>query len=115
MIDASQYLPAFMHADLRLILFAQDASCRRKQREAKRNSKEVQAERLKEKAQAKKSSISAVSKLRKQRQKSGFQGELDMDAELAAMNKSRNSGPQRISKCEPPSCMATNYNVKLTP
>ena len=81
------------------LLFAHIFLCRRKQREAKRNSKEVQAERLKEKAQAKKSSISAVSKLRKQRQKSGFQGELDMDAELAAMSKQRNSGAQRITKC----------------
>ena len=63
----------------------------------------MQAERLKEKAQAKKSSINAVSKLRKQRQKSGFQGELDMDAELAAMNKHQNNGPQRLSKCEFPS------------
>ena len=63
----------------------------------------MQAERLKEKAQAKKSSINAVSKLRKQRQKSGFQGELDMDAELAAMNKHQNNGPHRLSKCEFPS------------
>ena len=74
--------------------------CRRKQREAKRSSKAVQAERLKEKAQTKKSSITMVNKLRKQRQRSGFQGELDMDAELEAMNKSKNSGAQRLSKCE---------------
>lgn len=73
---------------------------RRKQREAKRNSKAVQAERLKEKAQAKKSSISMVNKLRKQRQRAGFQGELDMDAELEAMNKPKSYGPQRISQCK---------------
>lgn len=61
--------------------------CRRKQREAKKANKELQAERLKEKAQAKKQSISQVDRLRKQRQRSGFAGELDMDAQLNAMNR----------------------------
>ena len=44
--------------------------CRRKQREAKRFSKEVQAERRKDKAQQRKAAITDVTKLRKQRQKS---------------------------------------------
>ena len=43
---------------------------RRKQREQKQYSKQIQAERLKEKAQAKKKQIADVSKLRKQREKS---------------------------------------------
>ncbi len=36
--------------------------CRRKQREAKKYSKQVQAERIKEKAQTKKASISSISR-----------------------------------------------------
>ena len=43
---------------------------RRKQRESKRFQKQLQAERLKDKAQQKKSSIEEVSKWRKQREKS---------------------------------------------
>ena len=69
---------------------------RRKQREAKRIGKEVQAERKKEKDQARKSSISQVTKLRKQRQKSGFAGELDMDAQLQAMDRKPQPASQRI-------------------
>lgn len=41
------------------------------------------AERLKEKAQTKKAGVASITKLRKQRQRDGFAGELDMDAELA--------------------------------
>ena len=76
--------------------------CRRKQREAKKHNKQIQAERQKEKAQAKKSSIEAVTKLRKQRQKSGFAGELDMDAELASMDRSRSNNTRRITQSESP-------------
>ena len=43
----------------------------------------MQAERLKEKAHAKKAGVASITKLRKQRQRDGFAGELDMDAELA--------------------------------
>lgn len=43
---------------------------RQKQRENKKFSKAVQAERMKEKAQQKKANISDITKLRKQRQKS---------------------------------------------
>ncbi|XVE64109.1 hypothetical protein DITRI_Ditri07aG0075300 [Diplodiscus trichospermus] len=45
---------------------------RRKAREAKRIAKEVQAEKLKERAKQKKQEIEAVKKWRKQRQQSGF-------------------------------------------
>ena len=38
------------------------------------------------KAQAKKAAIGSISKLRRQRQRDGFAGELDMDAQLAAMD-----------------------------
>lgn len=85
---------------------------RRKQREAKKYSKAVQAERLKEKAQAKKASIASISKLRKQRARDGFAGELDLDAELA-----RGGGPkppgmapgQRIRPGGLPGCPAALY------
>ena len=43
---------------------------RRKQREQKQYSKQVQAERIKEKAQDKKHQIDSISKLRKSREKS---------------------------------------------
>ena len=72
--------------------------CRRKQRESKKHNKEIQAERQKEKAQAKKRSIDSVTKLRRQRQKSGFAGELDMDAELAQMDRPKISNASRISQ-----------------
>ncbi|DBB00534.1 TPA: hypothetical protein ACH3X3_002233 [Trebouxia sp. C0006] len=55
---------------------------RQKQRETKKFSKAVQAERTKEKAQQKKANISDITRLRKQRQKSGFAGELDLDETL---------------------------------
>lgn len=44
--------------------------CRRKQREQKQYGKQVQAERVKQKAQDKKRQIDSISKLRKQREKS---------------------------------------------
>uniref|UniRef100_A0A7R9Z5E7 Uncharacterized protein n=1 Tax=Chlamydomonas euryale TaxID=1486919 RepID=A0A7R9Z5E7_9CHLO len=53
---------------------------RRKQREQKQFSKQVQAEKLKQKQQDKKKQISDISKMRKQRDKSGYEGEADFDA-----------------------------------
>ena len=47
---------------------------RRKQREQKQYSKQVQAERIKEKAQDKKRQIDSISKLRKTREKSVSEG-----------------------------------------
>ncbi|KAL6761298.1 eukaryotic rRNA processing protein EBP2-domain-containing protein, partial [Haematococcus lacustris] len=73
----------------------EQAEERRKQREAKQYSKQVQADKQKERNASKKRAISDVSKLRKQRVKSGFAGELDYDAEMAAMERgtdSRGSG-----------------------
>ncbi len=63
--------------------------CRRKQREQKRYAKQVMAERVKEKTQAKKAGVASITKLRKQRQRDGFAGELDMDAELAGPGSGR--------------------------
>ncbi len=63
--------------------------CRRKQREQKRYAKQVMAERVKEKVQAKKAGVASITKLRKQRQRDGFAGELDMDAELAGPGQGR--------------------------
>jgi rRNA-processing protein EBP2 len=65
----------------------EDSSQRRKERESKRFAKQVSAERKKEKAQDKKSAITNVSALRKQRQKSGFAGDVDVDAELEKMER----------------------------
>lgn len=65
----------------------EEAEERRRQRETKRFQKQLQAERLKQKAQQKKKTIEHVSKLRKQREKSGFAGDFDFDAELAAMEQ----------------------------
>ncbi|GAB4815830.1 hypothetical protein N2152v2_002876 [Parachlorella kessleri] len=58
---------------------------RKKDREAKKFSKQVAAERKKERAQDKKKAITDVAKLRKQREKSGFAGDLDVDKELERM------------------------------
>ncbi|GFH12146.1 uncharacterized protein HaLaN_07781 [Haematococcus lacustris] len=69
----------------------EQAEERRKQREAKQYSKQVQADKQKERNASKKRAISDVSKLRKQRVKSGFAGELDYDAEMAAMERGTDS------------------------
>ena len=63
--------------------------CRRKQRDQKRYAKQVMAERVKEKVQAKKAGVASITKLRKQRQRDGFAGELDLDAELAGPGPGR--------------------------
>ena len=47
------------------------------------------AERVKEKVQAKKAGVASITKLRKQRQRDGFAGELDLDAELAGPGQGR--------------------------
>ncbi|XP_021909601.1 probable rRNA-processing protein EBP2 homolog [Carica papaya] len=52
----------------------EEAEQRRKAREAKRLAKEVQAQKLKERAKQKKEDIETVKKWRKQRQQSGFAG-----------------------------------------
>lgn len=64
----------------------QTAEQRRKEREAKKFGKQVAAERKKERDQEKKKAITSVSALRKKRQKDGFAGDLDMDAELAKLD-----------------------------
>ena len=58
---------------------------RRKQRDSKKYAKQVMAEKKKEKAQTRKAAVADVSKLRRQRARQGYAGELDMDKELAAM------------------------------
>ncbi|PNH11380.1 putative rRNA-processing protein EBP2 [Tetrabaena socialis] len=62
---------------------------RRKQREAKQYGKQVQAAKVKERGAEKKRQITEISKLRKQREKSGFEGELNMDDKLAEMDHKR--------------------------
>jgi rRNA-processing protein EBP2 len=73
------------------------AEQRRKQREAKKFGKQVAAERKKERAQEKKKAITSVSALRKQRERDGFSGDLDMDAELAKMD-GRGGGKNAFGK-----------------
>ncbi len=66
----------------------------------------MQAERLKEKAQAKKASIASISKLRKQRVRDGFAGELDLDKELARGGQKALMAPgQRIRPGGQPTCI----------
>jgi hypothetical protein len=65
---------------------------RRRDREAKKFSKEVAAERRKDKAQQKKAAISGVTAMRKQRAATGFQGELDVMAEVERMEGSGRGG-----------------------
>jgi len=62
------------------------AEQRRREREAKKFGKQVAAEKKKERDHEKKKAITSVSALRKQRERSGFAGDLDMDAELARMD-----------------------------
>jgi rRNA-processing protein EBP2 len=58
---------------------------RRKARTAKQYSKEVAAERRKDKVAAKKAASSGVAKLRADRKRSGYAGHLDADAALQAL------------------------------
>eukprot|EP00891_Asterochloris_glomerata_P006027 jgi/Astpho2/6027/fgenesh1_pm.00084_%23_13_t len=81
----------------------EQADERRKQREAKRFSKEVQAERRKDKAQQRKAAITDVTKLRKQRQKSGFAGELDLGDVLNQHRPVRKPGERILAGQKGPS------------
>ena len=91
-------------------------SCRRKQREQKRYAKQVMAERVKEKVQAKKAGVASITKLRKQRQRDGFAGELDMDAELAGPGQGRKPAMtpgQRIRPGRLCCCMSLETLLKV--
>ena len=57
----------------------EEAEQRRKDRESRKYSKQVAAERRKERSQQKKHAIDSVTNLRKQRAKSNFEGDLDLD------------------------------------
>ena len=65
------------------------AVCRRKAREQKAYSKQVQAEKQKERQQSKKQQINQIQHLRKQREKSGFAGELDYDEAIEKLGQPR--------------------------
>ncbi|GLI67249.1 hypothetical protein VaNZ11_011431 [Volvox africanus] len=67
----------------------EQAEERRKQREAKMYGKQVQLAKQKDRNAEKKRQITEISKLRKQREKSGFDGELDMDAQLEQLEQRR--------------------------
>jgi rRNA-processing protein EBP2 len=53
----------------------------------KQYSKQVQAEKQKERTRNKKEQIAEITKLRKQRASSGFQGELEFDQDMKAKQK----------------------------
>ena len=57
----------------------EEAEQRRKDRENRKYSKQVAAERRKERSQQKKQAIDSVTSMRKQRAKSNFEGEFDLD------------------------------------
>ena len=63
------------------------AGAARQAREAKRFSKEVSAERKRENSALKKQASEGVAKLRADRQRGGFSGELDADAALEALER----------------------------
>ncbi len=69
---------------------------RRKQRDSKKFSKQVMAEKKKEKAQSRKAAVADVSRLRRQRARQGYAGELDVDKELAAMARPSHAPGQRF-------------------
>lgn len=77
-------------------------------REGKKFGKAVQAERKKERQQEKKAAIDSISRLRKQRQKSGYAGDVDFDVELEKLDKRNRAQPgERIpsggcSLCDTP-------------
>ena len=74
---------------------------RRKNRELKQYSKQVQAEKQKERIREKKNQISDITKLRKQRVKGGFQGELDFDKDMKVKSNVRpDKAGQRIRSGE---------------
>jgi rRNA-processing protein EBP2 len=56
----------------------EEAEQRRKDRESRKYSKQVAAERRKERSQQKKQAIDSVTNLRKQRAKNNFEGDLDL-------------------------------------
>ncbi|KAB1223625.1 hypothetical protein CJ030_MR2G024079 [Morella rubra] len=68
----------------------EEAEGRRKAREGKRLAKEIQAQKLKERAKQKREEIESVKKWRKQRQQSGFAGgekDVEMDLDLEQQGK----------------------------
>ncbi len=80
-------------------------TCRRKQRDSKKFSKQVMAEKKKEKAQSRKAAVADVSRLRRQRARQGYAGELDVDKELAAMARAPHAPGQRFRPgARPPAC-----------
>lgn len=92
---------------------------RRKQRDSKRYAKQVAAEARKEKAQSKKAAIGNISKLRRQRQRDGFAGELDMDAQLDAFEgggaRSGNRGGGGQNRPPPPRQQQTPLGQRIRP
>ena len=71
------------------------AEQRRRDRETKKFGKQVAAEKKKERDHEKKKAITSVSALRKQREKSGFAGDVDMDKELARLDGGGGGGAGR--------------------
>lgn len=95
---------------------ADSSNRRRKQREAKKFGKQVSAEVKKERVATKKQAIDSVSKLRKARAKGGYEGDLDMDAELAKLDRRQSAGQalrgDRMGRGEWNTAPCTSVGVK---
>jgi rRNA-processing protein EBP2 len=74
---------------------------RRKQREAKKYSKQVQAEKLKERAQAKNKQINSLKEWRKQRQRNGTSGDGNEDGWMDLDKKNKNDKRVRYEDLHP--------------
>ena len=73
------------------------------------------AERVKEKVQAKKAGVASITKLRKQRQRDGFAGELDLDAELAGPGARRKPAMTPGQRIRPGMLLAILFCKNLLP
>lgn len=71
------------------------------------------AERVKEKVQAKKAGVASITKLRKQRQRDGFAGELDLDAELAGPGQGRKPAMSPGQRIRPGLALAPEFSQSL--
>lgn len=74
---------------------SEDQEARRKQREAKKYAKQVQAEKLKERAQTKSRDVQAIKDWRKQREKGGYGDGGDEDAMMAGLEAAITGGGSR--------------------
>ena len=95
MVKSDEHMARVKEQLLHQTKLVQEMEQRRRDRESKRFSKQVQTEKRRERDMAKKKAITDVSRLRKQRERSGYQGELDLDAELGGAGGRPGRGPPK--------------------